>query len=81
MDHPLVLALLIVLGLIVVRLSLLVILAGGDFRRIRLAIRRRHKGLHRSGSGSKRTRRLPSRTVAATTVQRRSALGRAITRR
>jgi hypothetical protein len=39
MDHPLVLALLIVLALIVVRFSIILVLSGGDFRRIRLAIR------------------------------------------
>ena len=40
-----------------------------------------HRRIHRAGSGSKRTRSRPSRSTAPTTRQRRSALGRASTRR
>lgn len=39
MDHPVVLALLIVLGLIVLRVVVELILSGGDLRRIRISIR------------------------------------------
>src|SRR4051794_2132913 len=39
MDHPVVLALLIVLALIVVRLIIILVLSGGDFNRIRVTFR------------------------------------------